>query len=337
MRKIFITLGFIGFLNNAPAQKVEDHRLLIILDASENMRQPWNTKKTLYQAASDFINHLADSIYATNPNVKISMRVYGHLSLANFNNCKDSHNEIIFGKNNSTQISLRLADIKPRGKAALSYAITEAARLDMQPGIEPIHCNSVLIITGSEESCDDNYCALSKQYLDKKITGKQYIVTLKDDTKMQTSYTCLGMYLPVTNAKNSKEAIATIAAFYETDKFVIPDNEVETIQKPIAEQEDDATINSYNTFRNGTVVDTTKKTFVLFTSSLGATDIQLLIQDDRDYKPYTSGFTLPMKEKRSVTSARYRITYTINRGGTKEKRIKEFYARMKKDNVVDLD
>lgn len=337
MKKFFIVAcSFLSYFNGLHAQNTEDHRLLIILDASENMKQPWNDKKTYYQTASQFINYLADSIYATNPNVKIAIRTYGHLSPASLDNCKDSRREIIFGKNNSTQIELRLLDIKPKGKPALGHAIEEAGKYDLLPTPEPIHCNSVLFVTASASTCDENFCSLSKTILEKRITGKQYVVSLKDDAQMQIAYACLGNYLPVTDNKNLHQAVATIASFYETDKVNV--EETETIQKPIAEVANDPVINAYKTFREDPVVDTTKKTYIMFTSGLQATDISLQIQDYRSYKPYvTDIFVLPMSEKRAVASARYRVYYTITKNGAKEKRIKEFYARMNKDNTIDLD
>lgn len=295
----------------------------------------WAENITRYQAASEFITRLADSIYAANPEVSIAIRAYGHTFPANYDNCKDSRTEVIFGKNNRIQIDLRLKDIKPKGKPALSFAIKQIAEVDMNFAPQSSHCFSIIFVTASENTCDDDYCAYAKSLLNSNVVSNKFVISMKDNERMQTQFDCLGRYLPVTDIEKMTAAIDTIKTYYETG-FVIKADPEEKIQRPIAEQENDPTINSYNTFKSTT--DAGQKSYLFFTSKLNAESIELFLQDGREFKPYKEvEVNLPMANKVIVTSGRYRVTYTTKGEAGVEKKIKEFYVRLNKDNNVDLD
>lgn len=334
-RLLIILLLILSNVCRSYADAPKEHRLLIVLDASDNMLGSWAENVNRYQAASEFITRLADSIHAANPDVSIAIRAYGHTFPANYDNCKDSRTEVIFGKNNRIQIDLRLRDIKPKGKPALTFAIREIAKQDMNFAPQSSHCFSIIFVTASENTCDDDYCAYTKSLLNTDIVSNKFVISLKDNERTRAQYDCLGRYLPVTNIEEMSAVIDTIKSYYETG-FVTKAEPEEKIQKPIAEQENDPTINSYNTFKPST--DAGQKSYLFFTSKLNAESIELFLQDGREFKPYKEvEITLPMANKIIVTSGRYRVTYTTKGENGVEKKIKEFYVRLNKDNNVDLD
>ena len=333
-KALVILLLILSNVTNAYADAPKEHRLLIVLDASENMLGTWGENATRYQAASEFIIRLADSIHKTNPDVSIAIRAYGHTFPATYNNCKDSRTEVIFGKNNQIQIDLRLKDIKPKGKPALSFAIREIAEVDMNFAPQSSHCFSIIFVTAGENSCDDEYCAYTKSLLNSGVVSNKFVISMKDNERTQSQYACMGRYMAVTDIEKMTAAIDTIKLYYETG-FAKPVEIEEKIQKPIAEQENDPTINSYNTFKPSTEVG--KNSYLLFTSKLDAQSIELFLQDGREFKPYAAEVSLPMPNKIIVTSGRYRVTYTTKGEAGVEKKIKEFYVRLNKDNNVDLD
>ena len=73
-----------------------------------------------------------DSVYSVNKDVEFSLRVYGHQSPTSMNNCFDSKQEVMFSKDNYTQMMLRLAALHPLGISPIAYSIQQAAENDMQ-------------------------------------------------------------------------------------------------------------------------------------------------------------------------------------------------------------
>jgi hypothetical protein len=98
------------------AQKKDEFkqpRILVLLDGSSSMVNEWTAGKQRFSAAGDIILRLMDSIYSVNRDVEFSLRVYGHEHGVPENNCFDTRREVIFSKNNYTQMSLRLASLHP--------------------------------------------------------------------------------------------------------------------------------------------------------------------------------------------------------------------------------
>ena len=87
------------------------------------MLEPRSPKATRFQTASTIVTNLMDSIYAVNEGVEFGLRVYGNHSPAQDNDCYDSRQEVMFSNNNLTQMSLRLASIKPYGVSPIAYSL----------------------------------------------------------------------------------------------------------------------------------------------------------------------------------------------------------------------
>src|SRR5690554_6488571 len=147
---VFIFLFFCGFSWPLSAQQSQyrDSRILLLLDGSSSMTLPWSEDQPRFEAASRIILQLMDSLYAVNPDIEFGLRVYGHQSAARQNNCYDTRMEVMFSKDNLTQMGLRLDALRPRGVSPIAYSISQAALRDMEKG--KYQYSLILITDGAE-------------------------------------------------------------------------------------------------------------------------------------------------------------------------------------------
>ncbi|MBA3829670.1 MAG: VWA domain-containing protein [Taibaiella sp.] len=205
---IFLFLLFAVFRSLAQQPETDKKlpaRILILLDESSSMVENWGANKPRYKAAGEVILHLMDSIYTIDPDVEFGLRVFGHQFTVPEHNCYDTRREVMFSKDNRTQMMLRLADIHPLGVTPIAYALKEAAENDMTD--ETRYAYSIVLITDGGESCGGDICDVVKKLLEKKIYFKPYIVSLVDYAPLRTEYACLGHYLQATT---EKEMVTTI-------------------------------------------------------------------------------------------------------------------------------
>jgi hypothetical protein len=215
MRFLFILL--IILLSTSPffAQqqpKEMQPRVLILLDGSGSMEQEWSGGQNRFQTAAKIIAALIDSVYKVNSKVEFALRVYGHQYPSKDNNCYDTRLEVMFSKDNLTQMELRLAALHPYGVTPIAYSIKEAAEKDMTD--EYRNTYSLVLITDGGESCGGNICDVVKKLLEKKINFKPYILSLVDYAPLKEQYNCLGNYLLVTSNNDIKKAVGTIVDAY---------------------------------------------------------------------------------------------------------------------------
>ena len=183
-------------------------RILILLDESSSMIQKWPNGKEKYKAADELILRLMDSIYAINPDVEFSLRVFGHQYTVEQNNCYDTKNEVAFSKDNRTQMALRLDDIHPLGVTPISYALLQAAKYDLVD--EEHNAYSIILFTDGGESCGGDICEVMKKLMKYKVYFKPYIVSLEDDPALKNTYSCMGDFLQVTKDADMPRAVTTI-------------------------------------------------------------------------------------------------------------------------------
>ena len=183
-------------------------RILILLDESSSMIQPWLQGKEKYKAADEIILRLMDSIYAVNNSVEFSLRVFGHQHTVEEHDCYDTKNEVSFSKDNRTQMAFRLADLRPLGVTPIAYALKEAAENDLTDEVHNAY--SIILITDGGESCGGDICEVVRTLLAKKVYFKPYIVSLVDYAPLRTEYSCLGNFLQVTKQNDIPVAVSTI-------------------------------------------------------------------------------------------------------------------------------
>jgi len=213
MRLKAVLIFFLSLLSTygafAQAQgELTQSRILILLDESSSMIQKWPSGKEKYKAADELILHLMDSIYAINPDVEFSLRVFGHQYTVEQNNCYDTKNEVPFSKDNRVQMSLRLDDIHPLGVTPIAYALMQAAKYDLVD--EEHNAYSIILFTDGGESCGGDICEVMKKLMKYKVYFKPYIVSLEDDPTLKTTYSCMGDFLQVTKDADMPKAVTTI-------------------------------------------------------------------------------------------------------------------------------
>ncbi len=203
----------------AQQTKEKQPRILILLDGSSSMLQSWSDNGERFDAAAKIILSLMDSVYKVNDQVEFALRVYGHQHPTQENNCFDTKREIMFSKNNFTQMSLRLEALHPYGVSPIALSLKEAAENDLIDLKKNKY--SLILITDGGESCGGNICEVVEQLLKKKIDFKPYIVSLIDYEPLKKEYDCLGEYLMVTKDKEIPVAVGKIVDDYKTT-FIRP-------------------------------------------------------------------------------------------------------------------
>lgn len=210
LKGFLILLGLLCFYASFAQTQGEltQSRILILLDESSSMIQKWPSGKEKYKAADELILRLMDSIYAINPDVEFSLRVFGHQYTVEQNNCYDTKNEVPFSKDNRTQMALRLEDIHPLGVTPIAYALLQAAKFDLAD--EEHNAYSIVLFTDGGESCGGDICEVMKKLMKYKVYFKPYIVSLEDDPTLKTTYSCMGDFLQVTKDADMPKAVTTI-------------------------------------------------------------------------------------------------------------------------------
>ncbi len=197
-------------------------RVLILLDRSSSMTESWSGGKEKSKAADEFIRRLVDSIYAVNPEVEIGLRVFGHQYPTAENNCYDSKMEVLFSKDNRTQIALRLNDLHPLGVTPIAYSLEQAAKYDLINENRNAYC--IVLVTDGGESCGGNICDVMTKFLKNKVHFRPYIVSLEDNPPLKTLYSCMGDYLQVLKAGDMSPAVGVIVeAFRPILKISVSD------------------------------------------------------------------------------------------------------------------
>ncbi|MBZ0098659.1 MAG: VWA domain-containing protein, partial [Taibaiella sp.] len=190
-----------------------------LLDGSSSMLHEWTKDNIRFEAAAKIIDRLMDSVYSVNKDVEFALRVYGHQFPTSANNCFDSKLEVMFSRDNYTQMQLRLAALHPLGISPIAYSIQKAAEQDM----ENLRDNkySLILITDGGESCEGDICKVVEELLRKKIDFKPYILSLVDYAPLRKQYECMGEYLLVTKPDEIEPVVGKIVESYRTT-FIQP-------------------------------------------------------------------------------------------------------------------
>lgn len=190
------------------AQTDKPARILFLLDASGSMSNPWQQQESRFQAASEIMLSIMDSIYAVNPTVSFGLRAFGEQYPAIDSNCFDTKLEVPFAFQNKGQIQARLTDLHPRGFSPIALSLEQAAEMDFIQDDQ--YAYSIILITDGGESCGGDICATVQNLLNKKISFTPYILTLVDYQPIRDEYNCLGKVLTVANKQQIGPAVHKI-------------------------------------------------------------------------------------------------------------------------------
>lgn len=180
-----------GTAQHKVQQKIpEKTRILFLLDGSGSMLENWGRPhQTKMSMAKIILSQIIDSL-KQNKNLELALRVYGHRSPREQNNCKDTQLEAPFKANNHQLIIDKINEIKPKGVTPITYSLEQAA-LDFPAN--PGYRNIVILITDGIESCGGDICATSRALQAKGIFLRPYIIGL--GLRAEENLNCAGKFI----------------------------------------------------------------------------------------------------------------------------------------------
>lgn len=206
---LFLFCIFIQFCSyGQDKNEFTQSRILILLDESSSMIQPWAGGKEKIKIANELILKIMDSVYSVNGEVEFSLRVFGNQHTVPEHDCNDTKNEVAFSKYNKTQMEFRLEDLHPLGVTPIAYALSEAAEKDLVD--EKHNAYSIILITDGGESCGGDICDVMLRLIKNKVYFRPYILNLEEDPEIKKEYSCMGDYLQVTKKSDIPIAVGTI-------------------------------------------------------------------------------------------------------------------------------
>ncbi len=172
-------------------QKVpEKTRILFLFDGSGSMLEPWGRPNQYkINIAKSILTQIVDSLQLNN-NLELALRIYGHRSPREANNCKDTWLEVPFKPKNHKLIIDKINEIKPKGVTPITYSLEQAAK-DFPPNAG--YRNIVILITDGIESCGGDLCATSRELQKKGVFLRPYIIGL--GLRAEKTLDCAGKYI----------------------------------------------------------------------------------------------------------------------------------------------
>ena len=201
-------------------------RVLFIFDGSYSMLGVWERHSKMEVAKSILIPF----IYSVSkiPNVEIGLRIYGNRSPFPPQDCKDSHLEVPFGKNNVPEIMNKILSLNPNGTTPIAYSIEQAAK-DFPP--DTTARNIIFLITDGVEACEGDPCAISRELQAKGVILKPFIIGVGNDVDFNKVFNCAGQvfsakneldFLPILNLAMEKALVSTPLQVYLLDAYKKP-------------------------------------------------------------------------------------------------------------------
>ncbi len=155
------------------------------------MLESWGKVKnqTKISVAKSILSQLIDSL-KQNSNLELALRVYGHRSPREINNCKDTQLEVPFKAKNHDAIIAKLKEIKPKGVTPITYSLEQAANdFPLSTGYR----NIVILITDGIESCGGDLCATSRALQKKGVFLRPYIIGI--GLQAEKTLECAGKFI----------------------------------------------------------------------------------------------------------------------------------------------
>ena len=169
------------------------------------MRGKWGNE-TKFAIAQKMLYQMADSIQKSNPNVELALRIFGHQSHRDKNNCTDTKLEVAFTKNAANNFRTTLNNVKPQGHTPIAYSLYQSA--DDFPDSENI--NSIILITDGLENCEGNPCEASAYLKEKRITINPYIIGLDIADSIKNNFDCIGTFINAKDETTFEKVLQTV-------------------------------------------------------------------------------------------------------------------------------
>ena len=189
---LFLVLaGWSSMAQTKIQQKIpEKTRILFLLDASGSMLESWGrANQTKMGMARMILTQIVDSLQQNNK-LELALRVYGHRSPKEVNNCKDTWLEVPFKPKNHKLIIETINALKPKGVTPITYSLEESAKdFPASPGYR----NIIILITDGIESCGGDVCATSRELQKKGVFLRPYIIGL--GMRAERTLDCAGKFI----------------------------------------------------------------------------------------------------------------------------------------------
>ncbi len=201
-------------------------RVLFIFDGSYSMLGVWE-RNTKMEVAKSILIPFIDSVSKI-PNVEVALRVYGNRSPFPPQDCKDSHLEVPFGKNNLPEIVRVITNLTPHGTTPIAYSIEQGAK-DFPP--DTTARNIVFLITDGVEACDGDPCAISRELQAKGVILKPFIIGVGREVDFNKLFDCAGQvfsakneldFHPILNQAMERALMSTPLQVYLLDAYKKP-------------------------------------------------------------------------------------------------------------------
>lgn len=147
-------------------------------------------------------------MYALNNEVEFAVRAYGTQFPAQDKNCTDTRLEVPFNIQNVAQINTRLKNIKPIGFSPIAYSLKQASENELTDA--RLYDYSIIFITDGGESCNGDVCNTFKEFIEKKIKVKPYIIGLDRNEQLNLLYDCMGNFIKVSDSADIDKAVKMI-------------------------------------------------------------------------------------------------------------------------------
>jgi len=169
------------------------------------MLAEWEGRKRI-DIAKEVLSNMVDSL-ASNPNVQLGLRVYGHEWDKKFGNCKDTKLISPFAPNNHRLIKQKLAEINPQGVTPIAYSLLESSK-DFP--IDNTYRNVIIIITDGLESCAGDPCAVSTSLQKKNIFLSPFIIGIGLEEDLSKHFECIGKFINASNVSGFKMVLSQV-------------------------------------------------------------------------------------------------------------------------------
>ncbi|WP_114779425.1 vWA domain-containing protein [Botryobacter ruber] len=180
-------------------------RILFLLDASGSMMAKWENSDRM-SVAKTLLANLVDSLQQYE-NLEVALRVYGHQSGREQNNCRDTKLEVPFAARNAEQVKKKLQQIIPRGNTPLTYSLQQSA--DDFPQEKDAR-NVIIMITDGLESCSGDPCATSLALQKKRIFLRPFVIGIGIEPEYEKQLNCIGQYFNAADVRTFRNVLTEI-------------------------------------------------------------------------------------------------------------------------------
>ncbi len=175
--------------------------LVVVVDSSADMMTPLDGKTRLEQIQGGLIQAL-DGLTGTDPNV--GLRVFGIAPRAQ-HDCSDSTLLVPVSGFDRNDLSRSLRFLRPSGYSPIALSLEQAAADLPSSG-----SSSILLITGSTESCKANPCAAAARLMRDGRVSRIYVIALGADRTTQRGLDCIGEYRAVRSEMQLQSALRDV-------------------------------------------------------------------------------------------------------------------------------